>query len=117
MLSQKSLNTLVEVAKKRRLSKPIKGGIKKRRIVKEEDMDNDEDEQDHDESVAIVKPKSRQLKGRIQDTLDLQSLQHKAYLRSRFTQRERDMVSLKLVRKNEYFLNFSFFSSEPAVSF
>lgn len=95
LLSQKSLHSLVESVKSRKKSTGT--GSRKRKKIKKETYDDAE----YPTTSLITKPiaeEKRKLKRRhafsvrLIDNVDKISVQHKAYLRSRFTQRERDMV-------------------------
>uniref|UniRef100_A0A914HVW4 GTF3C1 extended winged-helix domain-containing protein n=1 Tax=Globodera rostochiensis TaxID=31243 RepID=A0A914HVW4_GLORO len=101
VLSQRSLNSLVDSAKRRRLAKPSKA-IKKRRLHIETEETEDNDDVQCQTPVSKLRQSNRKDR-RVYDTVDTLSLQHKAYLRSRFTQRERDM--LLLIRACSFFLN------------
>ncbi|KAL3118996.1 hypothetical protein niasHT_003779 [Heterodera trifolii] len=101
VLSQRSLNSLVDSAKRRRLTKSTQG-VKKRRLNKEREQIKQNGEEQFPSSVANLRHLNKKDR-RVYDTVDKLSLQHKAYLRSRFTQRERDM--LLLIRACSFFLN------------
>lgn len=104
-LSQRSLNTLVDSAKQRRLTRLSSGGRKRKTVMVKQEMElaADRDQQDEPDErgqrarSGVTRQLDRRSRNRM-DRVDIQSLQHKAYLRSRFTQRERDMVGGQLRR-------------------
>ncbi|CAK5083342.1 unnamed protein product [Meloidogyne enterolobii] len=113
ILSSKTINNLVESAKQRRISKIVHKRNPKKTVKIEIPKDAEEtgstSVDDSSSPTKSIQSKTEPTKrhysqnARLMDNVDRISLQHKSYLRSRFSQRERDM--LLLIRASSFFLN------------
>uniref|UniRef100_A0A915P129 GTF3C1 extended winged-helix domain-containing protein n=1 Tax=Meloidogyne floridensis TaxID=298350 RepID=A0A915P129_9BILA len=113
ILSSKTINNLVESAKQRRISKIVHKRNPKKSVKIEIPKDVEEtgstSVDDSSSPTKSIQSKTEPTKrhysqnARLMDNVDRISLQHKSYLRSRFSQRERDM--LLLIRASSFFLN------------
>ncbi|KAL7080237.1 hypothetical protein ACQ4LE_000480 [Meloidogyne hapla] len=113
ILSTKTIHTLVESAKQRRIGKIVHKRKPKKSVKIELPKDAEEtgstSVDDSSSPTKSIQSKTEPTKrpysqnARLMDNIDKVSLQHKSYLRSRFSQRERDM--LLLIRASSFFLN------------